>query len=151
MILYIWKKTHLYSSVFILHHIIVVCLSTTWGINDMSQVDDHLAVFNDKRSSKSATSFSHSHSLTNWYTGYMLDDQWIYPESDIEKEIDFRPGLVYIAQQGDQMSNLIKLTIVYLVWTVCEPHAGHGYMWTPVIWPLTQCYPFPWLYLRRFS
>ena len=31
--------------------------------------------YNDKRSSKSATSFSHSHSLTNWYTGYMLDDQ----------------------------------------------------------------------------
>ena len=64
----------MYSSVFILHHTIVVCLSTTWGINDKSQVDVQLAVFNDKRSSKSATSFSHSHSLTNWYTGYMLAD-----------------------------------------------------------------------------
>ena len=64
-----------------------------------------------------------------------------------KKEIDFRPGSVYIAQRGDQMSNLIKLTIMYLVWTVCEPHVGHGYVWTPVTWPLTQCCPFPWPYL----
>ena len=54
---------------------IVVCLSTPWGINNKSEVDIHLAVINDKRSSKSATSLSHSHSLTNWYTGYMHDDQ----------------------------------------------------------------------------
>ena len=54
---------------------IVVCLSTSWGIINKSQVDIHLAVLNDKRSSKSATSLSHSHSLTNWYTGYMHDDQ----------------------------------------------------------------------------
>ena len=54
---------------------IVVCLSSSLGVNNKSQVDIHLAVFNDKRSSKSATSLSHSHSLTNWYTGYMHDDQ----------------------------------------------------------------------------
>ena len=46
-------------------NIIVVCLSTSWGINNKSGVDIHLAVFNDKRSSKSATSLSHLHSLTN--------------------------------------------------------------------------------------
>ena len=57
------------------HKYIVVCLSTPWGINNKSEVDIHLAVINDKRSSKSATSLSHSHSLTNWYTGYMHDDQ----------------------------------------------------------------------------
>ena len=34
---------------------IVVCLSTPWGINNKSEVDIHLAVINDKRSSKSAT------------------------------------------------------------------------------------------------
>ena len=65
-----WNKTS--------YHIckcIVVCLSTPWGINNKSEVDIHLAVINDKRSSKSATSLSHSHSLTNWYTGYMHDDQ----------------------------------------------------------------------------
>ena len=47
----------------------------SWGINNKSEVDIHLAVLIDKRSSKSATSLSHSHSLTNWYTGYMHDDQ----------------------------------------------------------------------------
>ena len=57
------------------HHSIVVCLSTPWGMNNKSEVDIHLAVLNDKRSSKSATSLSHSHSLTNWYTGFMHDDQ----------------------------------------------------------------------------
>ena len=57
------------------HDSIVVCLSTPWGINNKSEVDIHLVVINYKRSSKSATSFSHSHSLTNWYTGYMHDDQ----------------------------------------------------------------------------
>ena len=56
-------------------NVIVVCLSTSWGINNKSEVEFHLAVFNDKRSSKSATSLSHSHSLTNCYTGYMHDDQ----------------------------------------------------------------------------
>ena len=55
--------------------VIVVCWSTQWGINNKSEVDIHLAVLNDKRSSKSATSLSHSHSLINWYTGYMHDDQ----------------------------------------------------------------------------
>ena len=68
-------KLYIYCRVFILHHTIVVCLSTPWGIKNKLQVDVHLAVFNDKRSSKSATSFSHLHSLTNWYAGYMLDDQ----------------------------------------------------------------------------
>ena len=62
-------------SMFFVVTIIVVCLSMSWGINNKSQVDIHLAVFNDKWSSKSATSLSHSHSLTNWYTGYMHDDQ----------------------------------------------------------------------------
>ena len=61
--------------IFIAAACIVVCLSTSWGINNKSEVDIYLAVINDKRSSKSATSLSHSHSLTNWYTGYMHDDQ----------------------------------------------------------------------------
>ena len=56
-------------------NIIVVCLSMPWGINNKSEVDIHLAVINDKRGSKSATSLSHLHSLTNWNTGYMHDDQ----------------------------------------------------------------------------
>ena len=37
-------ELHYYSSVFLLHHTIVVCLSTTRGINDKSRVDVRLAV-----------------------------------------------------------------------------------------------------------
>ena len=69
-----------YSSVFLLHHTINTRLLSCVYLRHEGLMTSPGLMFgwlyyNDKRSSKSATSFSHSHSLTNWYTGYMLDDQ----------------------------------------------------------------------------